>query len=72
LTNQANFLHGTGKSPETASQMTADEKCKKSGLQNQYKVVYNHSIAVTPPCHCTLGRATPPVNTNKKEDCSER
>jgi hypothetical protein len=28
--------------------MTVDEKCKKSGLQSEYKVVYNQPIAVTP------------------------
>jgi hypothetical protein len=38
--------------------MTVNEKCKNSGLQIEYKVVYNQPIAVTPACfpgrHTTL------------------
>jgi hypothetical protein len=35
--------------------MTAHQKCKKSGLQSEYKVVYNQPIAVTPACLSTAG-----------------
>jgi hypothetical protein len=38
--------------------MTVSEKCKKSGLQIEYKVVYNQPIAVTPACHPSTGRHT--------------
>ncbi|VVO98058.1 hypothetical protein PS850_02717 [Pseudomonas fluorescens] len=52
--------------------MTVSEKCEKTGLQYERKVVYNQSIAVTPACPPNTRAVTQPVNTNKKEDCSER
>jgi hypothetical protein len=48
------------------------EKCKKSGLQSEDKLVYNHSIAVTPTWLSGFRFRHATVITNKKEDCSER
>jgi hypothetical protein len=52
--------------------MTVSEKCKKTGLQSGYKVVYNQPIAVTPALDLIARPLTQTVTTNKKEDCSER
>jgi hypothetical protein len=41
--------------------MTVKEKCKKSGLQIEYKVVYNQPIAVTPACHRVFSCVAPTV-----------
>ncbi|MDF9777698.1 hypothetical protein [Pseudomonas baetica] len=41
--------------------MTVGEKCEKSGLQSEYKVVYNHPIAVTQACHPIFNCVTPTV-----------
>jgi hypothetical protein len=41
--------------------MTIGEKCENSGLQIEYKVVYNQSIAVTRACHPILSCVTPTV-----------
>jgi hypothetical protein len=69
LTNQAGFLQYSPK-------MTIDENCENSGLQSDYKVVYNHPIAVTQACITTFRPSRKPCHeqdtTNKKEDCSER
>jgi hypothetical protein len=46
--------------------MTVNEKCKKSGLQSEYKVVYNQPIAVTPASDPTFSRVTPTVTTNQE------
>jgi hypothetical protein len=48
------------------------EKGKKSGLQSEDKLVYNHSIAVTPTWLSGFRFRHATVITNKKEDCSER
>jgi hypothetical protein len=46
--------------------MTVGEKCENSGLQSEYKVVYNHPIAVTPAFHSNPGRVTPTVFTEQE------
>jgi hypothetical protein len=46
--------------------MTAGEKCENSGLQIEYKVVYNHHIAVTPACHLHPRCVTPTVITEQE------
>jgi len=48
------------------------QKCKKSGLQSEDKLVYNHPIAVTPTWLSGFRSRHATVITNKKEDCSER